>query len=66
METGTVDLLLRSIRAEMDRARDWPLRILAFTSVLHFGVLLAIVSFNITLLVPVKLGLSFMFTVLMI
>lgn len=65
MENGIADILLRSIQTEMDRARDWPLRILAFTSVLHFGVLLAIVGSSISLLPYVKCGLSFMFLVLM-
>lgn len=66
MDIGKADILLRSIQTEMDRARDWPLRILTFTSVLHFGVLLAIVGSGINLLFYVKCGVSIMFTMLMI
>lgn len=59
------DFLLRMIVEEMNRSRDWPLKILGFTSALHFGILVAIISSGVVFSCGVKAFLTLLFTVLM-
>lgn len=60
------DFLLRMVMDEMSRCRDWPLKILTFTSALHFGILVAIISSKILFTYSIKFALSFLFTILMV
>lgn len=59
------DFLLRMIMDEMNRSRDWPLKILSFTSALHFGILVAIISSKLTFTCGAEIVLFILFTILM-
>lgn len=60
------DFLLRMISDEINRARDWPLKILTFTSALHFGVLVSIISSKIIFTCFAKSAITILFSVLMV
>nr|WP_321269651.1 hypothetical protein [uncultured Tolumonas sp.] len=66
-ETVKYEIISTSIISEVDRARDWPLKILSFTSAIHFGVIIAIISTPKTeFLCSAKIILTVLFSILMI
>lgn len=58
------ELLLTILTGEMNRLRDWPIRILGFTSAFHFAVIAGILVSKINFIYQVKCFLSFFFTLL--
>ncbi|WP_321406143.1 hypothetical protein [Tolumonas auensis] len=66
-EIAKYEIILTSMFSEIDRARDWPLKILSFTSVIHFGVIIAIISSPKTeFLFVAKIVLTILFSILML
>lgn len=60
------DFLLKMLTDEMNRSRDWPIRIMGFTSALHFAVIAGILVSNIHFICIAKCLLTIFFTSLYI
>jgi len=58
------DFILKTLTEEMNRLRDWPIRILGFTSALHFAVIAGILVTKIQFISPVKWLLTIFFSLL--
>ena len=58
------EFLLTILSGEMNRLRDWPIRILGFTSALHFAVIAGILISKIRFICPVKWFLTIFFSLL--
>ena len=58
------EFLLAMLTDEMNRSRDWPIRILGFTSALHFAVITGILISNISFIFPVRCLLTIFFSLL--
>lgn len=56
--------ILDMLSGEMNRSRDWPLRLLGFTSAFHFAVIAGILVSKITFMTTARLTLSFFFVLL--
>lgn len=56
--------ILDMLSSEMNRSRDWPLRLLSFTSAFHFAVIAGILVSKITFVTWARLALSFFFILL--
>jgi len=58
------EFLLKILTGEMNRSRDWPIRILGFTSALHFAVIAGILISKIKFTCPFKWFLTIFFSLL--
>ena len=57
-------MISEALIQEINRYRDWPIRILTFTSVLYFAVIAGILSGHIQFVSQVKIVLGIVFTAL--
>ena len=60
------EFLLKMLTDEMNRSRDWPIRVLGFTSALHFAVIAGILISKISFILPIKCLITLFFSLLFI
>lgn len=65
-DSEKVKLVYSAVITEINRYRDWPIRVLTFTSALHFGIIAAFLLKDLRIVCWAKYGLVAIITILWI